>query len=558
MTLEQTHVVDRPTRAETSLGRVDQQNLKPLPILKGADFASRIEQICREFPPVEPLADLRYRRILIPGMWGGENIFSRMGFIGLALKMRGAEVTALLCDSLLPACAARKIDHQESACTRWCHKNAAPFAQAMRLEYRWYSEFISPQERVVCETIAEKVAPEDIPDLEWRGVLLGEHVLRTIESHFKMDRFDPDNPKMAAKARDFVLAALYLRVIAEHAIDELKIDKLVVLDGFKNTWGVPRAVASQAGVPVDILDGGAKGLSYRCSRDRPYEGTQAMPEWRYWRELPLTPPQEHALDQYMLQREVRPYGCISEDWFGHSNDPEMVRRTTGLPSKTRGLVFAMFPNVSFDAPRTKTKPAFDYAHDWVVQTVSFMSRWPQHHLAIKIHPAEYHFGAQDPLDTWLQQRVGELPANIHLIPPQTDITAHAVMRMADVALVYNSTVAVEAAVLNTPVILVGGGWSAARGITVDVSSAREYFHLLNAICSGKHILETRTQLARRYAYSLFFRLDIPINHFSVEFPHVTELHIDSLAEIVPGADPAMDVICRGILRDEPFCMPDSI
>ncbi len=99
MTLEQSRLADRPIRAETSLVGVDQQKLKPLPILKGADFASRIEQICREFPPVEPLADLRYRRILIAGMWGGENIFSRMGFIGLALKMRGAEVTALLCDS---------------------------------------------------------------------------------------------------------------------------------------------------------------------------------------------------------------------------------------------------------------------------------------------------------------------------------------------------------------------------------------------------------------------------------------------------------------------------
>jgi len=34
--------------------------------------------------------------------------------------------------------------------------------------------------------------------------------------------------------------------------------------------------------------------------------------------------------------------------------------------------------------------------------------------------------------------------------------------------------------------------------------------------------------------------------------NVTTLNIDSLADLTPGRDPSMDIICRGILRDEPM------
>ncbi|HRR87643.1 MAG TPA: hypothetical protein P5316_21770, partial [Phycisphaerae bacterium] len=67
----------------------------------------------------------------------------------------------------------------------------------------------------------------------------------------------------------------------------------------------------------------------------------------------------------------------------------------------------------------------------------------------------------------------------------------------------------------------------------------------------------RTDLARRYAYALFFRSNIRISWVTVLDLNVRSINIRSLAELGPGQDAAMDAICRSILCDEPCEDPSS-
>ena len=69
-----------------------------LKILKGRDFADRLREVCAPPLPARPLADPKYQRILIPGLCGGEVQFAQLGFIGQALRIPGAKVTALMGD----------------------------------------------------------------------------------------------------------------------------------------------------------------------------------------------------------------------------------------------------------------------------------------------------------------------------------------------------------------------------------------------------------------------------------------------------------------------------
>jgi hypothetical protein len=57
--------------------------------------------------------------------------------------------------------------------------------------------------------------------------------------------------------------------------------------------------------------------------------------------------------------------------------------------------------------------------------------------------------------------------------------------------------------------------------------------------------------ARRYAYYFFFRRMIPLASLepnSADFA----LRVKSLDDILPGRDPGLDAICRGILGAEEF------
>lgn len=527
-----------------------------LSLLKGKDFAERLKVIFADTLPNQSLGNLKHQRILIPGLTGGELQFAILGFIAQALRIRGAEVTALMCDELLPACTLRKSDHFESACTRWCHRNSPHFAQAMNLPHRWYSEFLSDKQKRDCQGFAADWPLNNLPTLEYHGIALGEHVNASLDAYFKVGSIDWSIPEVSTKARDFLLAALYLTEISLGALTKLQINKILLDDGKKTDWGVMRAAAKHLGIPVDVINIGIRGTSVRFTLDRPECPTARMPGWEQWKHQTLTPEEEHQLDAYLLRRECVPYEYSQQKWKIAPATAADARHKLKLPAAIDGKIFAMFPNLGFDAAKTRSGAiAFDSTTEWVISTAEIFRKHRQHHLILKAHPAEHHRNANDSIIKIMRENLGVIPDNIHLVESTSQLTAKSIVELADITIVYTSTVAVEAAAIGKPVILVGGGWNAGRGITIDVTSPKQYFELLENIMVKNHTLPASKTIGRRYAYSLFFRNDIPINHFQMEDFDISQITIDSAQELCPNVDPSIDVICRGILFDEPFVNP---
>ena len=530
-----------------------------LKILKGRDFADRLREVCAPPLPARPLADPKYQRILIPGLCGGEVQFALLGFIGQALRIRGAKVTALMCDELLPACTLRKVDHHESACTRWCHKNSGPFARAMKLPHRWYGEFLTATERHAAATLAGQVPIGEIRSFSYRHIELGELIQRSLESFYKVGSIDLDSPGVRAKAREFLLAAVYLTDIGYRVLDELAIDKVLLEDGTKTDWGVIRAVARRMGIPVDRLLISPRGRRVMIEWDRPPNPRESMPAWSIWKDTPLTPQQEAELDDYLARRERVPVEGTTFCAGTRRFEPAEARRLLGLPVTlpAGAKVMAMFPNVGYDAGFGAHRPAFDNAADWVLQTVEFFRHSPAHHLVVKVHPGEAFYAARDSATDLLSRPPA---ANIHVVPPDSPLTAHSVIDLADVALVYTSTIAAEAAALGTPVILVGGGLHTGRGFTMDVTTPTEYFDTLQRCLTSHGEPSFPRETARRYAHAFFIRAALPMRWFDVSNLNVSEITLDTINDLAPGRDPAMDGICRSVLLDElpglsPVCSP---
>lgn len=527
----------------------------PLPVLKGDAFARRVAEVCAQRPPVEPLADeLKYRNILIPGMLGGETMFAMLGFVAHGLRQRGGNVTLLMCDAILPACTVRKVDHHESACTRWCHRNAGPFATAMRLPHRWYSEFITSDQRQQLDRLAAPASFDEILAYRHRDIELGALIRVSLESFFKVGAVNSDDPAVQRQATAFLRSALYLTTIAYRVIDEFKIDKLVMNDGMKIDWGVFRAVARQLEIPVDVIQGSTRG-GYIVESDHPGRPAESMTRWDIHKEKQLSPQQERDLDNYLQQREIAPYRVPGASWAHRTTDPQEISELIGVPPEREGFVFSMFPNVGFDAGKTKTAAAFGTGAEFIRETIRFFGSRPQHQLIIKIHPAESHLAVNDPTVAMLQASMMRLPDNVHALDADTPVTAQGLIRLSDVCLVYTSTVAAEAAALGKPVILTGGGWHSGRGVTNDAPSAEAYFEFLTAICEGR-LPQPDHARGRRYAYELFFRSNLPINHYQLaDNFNILALNINDLRDLGPGRDTTMDAVCRGILLDEPFINP---
>ncbi len=398
------------------------------------------------------------------------------------------------------------------------------------------------------------ISRKDLLEHAHQGVELGELLQRSLESHYKLGALDLSEPDVEQKARDFTAAACALVEIADQAMDELAIDKVLLDDGDKIDWGVFRAVAHRKGIPVDVIGVGIRGTSIRFEVDRPPADTAIMAGWETWKKEPLTKQQNQLLDSYLVRRECVPYEYRDKEWQATRTDAADLADILGISNRDpQSLVFSMYPNVGFDAGKTKgITAAFPTVKSWVQATVKAIARFPEHHLLIKQHPAEHHRVARDSSLDGLD----DLPTNIHVIPGNTEVTASAVARLSDIVLTYTSTVTAEAAVLGCPVILAGGGWHSGRGIATEVETPQEYHQLLARICTGEFMPPVDRELARRYAWALFFRNDIPVTHLHRNNLNVTDICIESADDLAPGVHPSIDAICRGVLCSEPFENPE--
>jgi hypothetical protein len=341
-------------------------------------------------------------------------------------------------------------------------------------------------------------------------------------------------------------------LVGERSLDLLGIDKVFMEDGKKIEWGVLRSVALRKGIPVDVITGSPRGNHLLIEHDQGNTPCDPLASWSTWRDKALTREQETELDAYFIARKTRPYE--NHDWteLRPTINDQDIRQEIGLPDRAVGHVFGLFPNLGYDAGLTKTRPMCETASEWVVETIRFFAAHPEHHLIVKVHPGERLRDACDPTVDLIRDTFGATPPNVHVVGPDTDLTAHDVVALLDVVVVYTSTIGLEAAYFGKPVINVGGGLHAGRGISIDCRSTESYFRLLTDICTGPAPTPARRDLARRYAYAVFFRSVLPVRFFSSVYPNVTGLHLDGLDELAPGQDDTIDTVCRGVLCDEPF------
>ena len=129
------------------------------------------------------------------------------------------------------------------------------------------------------------------------------------------------------------------------------------------------------------------------------------------------------------------------------------------------------------------------------------------------------------------------------------------MELCNAALIYGTKTGLELASRGIPVIVGGEAWIRGKGLTWDASSPEEFFGFLDRLPLDRRLDREVTDRALRYAYHFFFRRMIPVACLEPDQRELFALKLDSLADAAAGSDPGLDVICRGIMRGEPFIFP---
>jgi capsule polysaccharide export protein KpsC/LpsZ len=144
--------------------------------------------------------------------------------------------------------------------------------------------------------------------------------------------------------------------------------------------------------------------------------------------------------------------------------------------------------------------------EWISRTVQYFIGRPDTQLVIRVHPGEVLTHGQS-MVYGVHELLQRLPENIRLIKPKDEINTYDLIDVADVGLVYTTTVGMEMAMTGVPVVVAGQTHYRNRGFTHDPDSWVSYYKMLGQLLEHPEqfrLPREQTALAWQYAYRFFF------------------------------------------------------
>lgn len=227
--------------------------------------------------------------------------------------------------------------------------------------------------------------------------------------------------------------------------------------------------------------------------------------WEASKDQPLREDQLERMRSLMMARQrASMWENFARLWQGKpAEGGEQARQKLGLDQRP---VVLLATNVLGDSLTLGRQVFSKSMAEWISRTVQYFIGRPDVQLVIRIHPGEVLTHGQSMADV-VQGVLPRLPENIRLIRASDEINTYDLIEVADVGLVYTTTVGLEMAMMGLPVIVAGQTHYRERGFTYDPDSWVAYFKLLG------HILENPSEFrlsreqvnqAWQYAYRFFF------------------------------------------------------
>jgi hypothetical protein len=241
--------------------------------------------------------------------------------------------------------------------------------------------------------------------------------------------------------------------------------------------------------------------------------------WAKHKERKLDTNQRNWLENFLAGRQ----GLTTGKEFTHlwqktlCQGGEKIRCSLGLDERP---VILLPTNVLGDSATLGLTVFSQSMTEWLQRVIPFLAGMPEVQVVVRIHPAETWTVGPSVAEI-IHQVLPELPSHIHLIGPREKVNTYDLMEIADLALVYTTTVGLEMATRGIPVLLSGKAHYRKKGFTLEADSWEEYFAKLDAALKDLpacRLTLQQLEQAWNYAYCFF-----------KEYPRAFPWHLEKIA-----------------------------
>jgi Capsule polysaccharide biosynthesis protein len=462
--------------------------------------------------------------------------------IAQALRLRGARCAFFFCGGGLPICEIGWPARDAAKPCKTCGPYVAEMIDVAKFPHRSLDELVSADERRAIETRVR--SGRYIPDL-FRGRALDPLFEQSLLWFFRAGTL-PKTEEAERAREDFRIGAAIMTTAAPRLLDAVSPDVVVLVNGLLYEEKIVREEALARGVRVVSYEMGVQAGTLQFSDTSPAVDNDISDLWEREGDRRLDDEAELVLQESLRARRS-----------GSSLYRRYYPRPRSLSTRTPAPLVAVFTNVSWDTAVTGKAFAFDSMFDWLAETIRIAERHPELEFVIRAHPSESRWPGQESRERvteFIRGRFASLPGNVRLVPPEEPVDSYSLVDAADVVAVFSSTVGLEAAAAGKPVCVVGKTHYRGRGFTKDATSAEDYQALFDDLSWAKPDSERRRR-ARRYAYLYFCRAMIPFRAVIQDENSEPIFTYQNVAELAPGRDPYLDLVCDGILGGGSLRLP---
>ena len=285
-------------------------------------------------------------------------------------------------------------------------------------------------------------------------------------------------------------------------------DTVIVPNGTIQELGVVYRVARHLKIPAVTYEFGDQRQRMWLAQNAEVmrQDTDAM--WKAYQNTPLNEVQLERLRSLFVARQR---GAMWENFARLWQDTpkqggEQARAALGLGARP---VVLLATNVLGDSLTLGREVFSKTMAEWISRTVQYFAGRPEVQFVVRVHPGEVLTHGLSMAEV-VRQVLPRLPEHIRLIGPKDKMNTYDLVEVADVGLVYTTTVGMEMALNGLPVVVAGQTHYRGRGFTQDPDSWVGYFKLLGQILENPAAYRlNRSQMEHAWQYAYHFFFDFP-------------------------------------------------
>lgn len=287
-------------------------------------------------------------------------------------------------------------------------------------------------------------------------------------------------------------------------------DVLITPNGMILEFGAIYEVAEHLNIPVTSYEFGEQRERIWFSQGASVMMQDTDEIWAARKNLPFEEGQQNQIRELFDARQgATLWQNFSRRWQEESSvGGEKVRKKLGLDSRPIVLLAA---NVIGDSLTLGRQVFSQSMTEWVNRTLNYYLDKKDVQFVLRTHPGERY--AQGPsLESTVRKAVPDLPEHFRIVGTHNPINTYDLVSIADLGLVYTTTVGMEMAMSGLPVVVTGKTHYRDKGFTIDPNSWDKYYSILDeSLASPQNIRppKKQVQLAWHYAYRFFFDFPRP-------------------------------------------------